>query len=177
MINQTSTLIVHTSWGRIHVTANAGRIIACDLPVTNNPPSAGVFIKKIERKTVQSADRSVFVAAEKFIRSLFSGKSARPPKVTIPEGTELQRTVWKKLYGMKWGEVISYGGLAAAVGRPRAARAIGQACGANPIPLFIPCHRVLGAHGALGGFSSGLAWKKILLEKEAIDLVTDGSLN
>ena len=67
-----------------------------------------------------------------------------------------------------YGQSRSYGEIARAVGHPRAARAVGQAVGANPLPLLIPCHRVLAARGGLGGFGGGLAWKRFLLELEGI---------
>jgi methylated-DNA-[protein]-cysteine S-methyltransferase len=67
-----------------------------------------------------------------------------------------------------FGTTRSYGEVAATVGSPRAARAVGQAVGSNPLPLLIPCHRVLAAHGRLGGFGGGLAWKRFLLELEGI---------
>lgn len=64
------------------------------------------------------------------------------------------------------GEMCSYGELAGALGQPGAARAVGGACGANPIPVLVPCHRVLAAHRKLGGFSGGLHWKRRLLARE-----------
>ena len=64
------------------------------------------------------------------------------------------------------GETITYGELAHRMGASHAARAVGSACGANPLPLFIPCHRVVAANGKLGGFSAGLGWKRFLLAKE-----------
>jgi O-6-methylguanine DNA methyltransferase len=67
------------------------------------------------------------------------------------------------------GQVWTYGELARHIGHPRAARAVGQACRANPLPLFIPCHRVTGANNTLGGFSCGPAWKVLLLKLEQIN--------
>jgi O-6-methylguanine DNA methyltransferase len=64
------------------------------------------------------------------------------------------------------GGTLSYGEIANRIGKPGGARAVGNACGANPLPLFIPCHRVVAAGGGLGGFSSGTAWKTLLLERE-----------
>jgi O-6-methylguanine DNA methyltransferase len=81
-------------------------------------------------------------------------------------GTEFQREVWGRIAKIPWGKTISYKELALSVGRPKAFRAVANACGANPLPLFIPCHRVLGTQD-LGGFSGGLALKKLLLLSEA----------
>lgn len=81
-------------------------------------------------------------------------------------GTEFQRQVWSAIAQIPWGRTITYKELAESVGKPKAFRAVANACGANPLPLFIPCHRVLGAHD-LGGFSAGLELKKILLLAEA----------
>ena len=74
--------------------------------------------------------------------------------------------VWTEMQKIQAGSAVTYGELAAAVGNPRAVRAVGQACGSNRMPLIIPCHRVLAASG-LGGFSLGLKWKRRLLELEA----------
>ena len=81
-------------------------------------------------------------------------------------GTEFQRVVWRELARIPYGAAVAYGELAARVGRPRAARAVGQAVGANPVPILIPCHRVLPASGGLGGFGPGLTWKQRLLALE-----------
>ncbi len=71
------------------------------------------------------------------------------------EGTEFQQAVWAELGRLGWGEAISYGSLAAAVGRPGSARAIGGAVGANPVPIIVGCHRVLAADGRITGYSGG----------------------
>jgi methylated-DNA-[protein]-cysteine S-methyltransferase len=83
------------------------------------------------------------------------------------EGTAFQRQVWERLRHIPFGRTIGYGDLAAAVGRPGAARAVGGAVGRNPIPLVVPCHRVIGHDGSLVGFASGLDRKRFLLELEA----------
>jgi AraC family transcriptional regulator of adaptative response/methylated-DNA-[protein]-cysteine methyltransferase len=82
-------------------------------------------------------------------------------------GTKFQQQVWKGLLGIPSGTTISYGTLAKRIKNPKAARAVGSACGANPVPLLVPCHRVIANDGGLGGFSSGLAVKKVLLKLEA----------
>ena len=83
-----------------------------------------------------------------------------------PSGTAFQQAVWAALREIPFGETRSYGQLAAAIGRPRAARAVGQANHRNPICIFIPCHRVIGADGALTGYAEGPARKRFLLALE-----------
>ncbi|HEY0859837.1 MAG TPA: methylated-DNA--[protein]-cysteine S-methyltransferase [Pseudoxanthomonas sp.] len=83
-----------------------------------------------------------------------------------PRGTDFQRTVWMTLAGIGYGETISYAQLAQRVGRPTAMRAVGAANGRNPLPIVLPCHRVIGADGALTGFGGGLPTKQFLLELE-----------
>ncbi len=96
-------------------------------------------------------------------------KSASPdavrPGIGKLEGTDFQKAVWKELQKIPRGQTRTYGEIAKAIGRPNAVRAVGAACGANPVPLFIPCHRVVAQNG-LGGFGAGLPWKKLLLELE-----------
>ena len=83
-----------------------------------------------------------------------------------PEGTPFQRTVWKLLCGIPYGETISYGELARPVGNTEASRAVGLANGSNPIPIVIPCHRVIGSDGKLTGYGGGLPIKEKLLALE-----------
>jgi AraC family transcriptional regulator of adaptative response/methylated-DNA-[protein]-cysteine methyltransferase len=84
------------------------------------------------------------------------------------EGTEFQRSVWQALQKIPAGTIVSYGELARRIGRPRAFRAVGRACGANPVPFLVPCHRVVAGSGGLGGFGLGLAVKRSLLEREGV---------
>ncbi|NCT71597.1 MAG: methylated-DNA--[protein]-cysteine S-methyltransferase [Xanthomonadaceae bacterium] len=83
-----------------------------------------------------------------------------------PRGTDFQRTVWMTLAGIGYGETISYAQLAQRVGKPTAMRAVGAANGRNPLPIVLPCHRVIGADGSLTGFGGGLPTKQFLLELE-----------
>jgi methylated-DNA-[protein]-cysteine S-methyltransferase len=83
-----------------------------------------------------------------------------------PRGTEFQRRVWESLTHIAYGETTSYGSLATKLGNPRGSRAVGLANGSNPIPIVIPCHRVIGADGSLTGFGGGLPIKAALLELE-----------
>ena len=81
-------------------------------------------------------------------------------------GSEFDRRVWAELRAVPYGTTISYGTLARRVGDPLAARAVGAANGRNPLPIVVPCHRVIGANGSLTGFGGGIATKKFLLEHE-----------
>src|SRR5204863_9235915 len=92
------------------------------------------------------------------------------PPLDLSAGTDFQRQVWQTLREIVLGETWSYAEVAKAIGKPKAVRAVGGACGANPIPVFVPCHRVLAANHTLGGFSSGLEWKRTLLGREGITL-------
>lgn len=89
-----------------------------------------------------------------------------------PHGTSYQQDVWREMTRIPWGATLSYGALARKLGS--VARAVGRACGANPIPIIIPCHRVLGADGALGGFSGGEGrpTKRFLLAVEGVSATT-----
>jgi len=81
-------------------------------------------------------------------------------------GTDFQKRVWKAMSRIPYGRTGTYGQVARQVGRPAAARAVGAACAANPLPLVVPCHRVVGRNNALTGFGGGLAWKQWLLDLE-----------
>jgi O-6-methylguanine DNA methyltransferase len=82
--------------------------------------------------------------------------------------TEFQQAVWRAMLKLGPGKTLSYGEIAGKIGNPRAVRAVGGACGANSIPVLVPCHRVLAANGRIGGFSSGLDWKRKLLAREGL---------
>lgn len=102
-----------------------------------------------------------------YLDAYFNGKK---PKVRVPAvltGTPFQLAVWSVLQDIPYGETCSYGEVARQVGKPAAARAVGAAVGQNPIPILIPCHRVVGASGALTGFGGGLGVKRTLLALEA----------
>jgi methylated-DNA-[protein]-cysteine S-methyltransferase len=99
----------------------------------------------------------------------FSGDvRAIDPLHADPSGTEFQRSVWAELRRIRPGTTISYSQLASRIGRPDAVRAVGTANGANPVPIVIPCHRVIGANGSLVGYGGGLEMKRWLLAHEGL---------
>jgi methylated-DNA-[protein]-cysteine S-methyltransferase len=100
--------------------------------------------------------------------NFFSGKKTNFKINFSTEGTKFQKQVWDAIYSIPYGETASYKEIAEMVGRPKAYRAVANACGRNQLPILIPCHRVVGSNG-IGGYSSGLVKKKKLMEIEGIE--------
>ena len=103
------------------------------------------------------------------LRQVLAGERPKGlPPLDWSGHTGFRQQVWRALLNLGPGETKTYAQIAASVGKPLASRATGGACGANPIPVLVPCHRVLAANGHLGGFSGGLDWKRRLLASEGI---------
>lgn len=114
----------------------------------------------------RGGDNDVLQAAEAQLHEYFAGARTHFELPMAPEGTPFQLSVWQELARIPYGATISYAELAQRVGNPTATRAVGAANGRNPLPIVLPCHRVIGAHGALTGFGGGLPVKHLLLELE-----------
>lgn len=110
----------------------------------------------------------LFRQVEAGLRAYFDGQTLLPDLPLQPKGTPFQRAVWQALLQIPPGESRSYGELAAQLGKPGSARAVGAAVGRNPVSILIPCHRVLGADGSLTGYAGGLERKKALLALEGL---------
>jgi O-6-methylguanine DNA methyltransferase len=104
------------------------------------------------------------------LKKILAGKKSKLPPLDWTGKTEFQKSVWRQMLKISAGKTKSYGEIALAIGKPKAVRAVGGACGANPVPVLVPCHRVLAANKKLGGFSGGLDWKRSLLKREGIKL-------
>ena len=115
-------------------------------------------------------DLPLFREAKRQLEAYFAGQRQAFSLPLNPDGTAFQRRVWQSLCDIPYGRVISYRELAAQVGSPRAFQAVGQANGRNPLPILIPCHRVVGSGGSLTGYAGGLENKIKLLELESADL-------
>jgi O-6-methylguanine DNA methyltransferase len=100
------------------------------------------------------------------IREYFEGRRKEFSVELDIQGTAFQMKVWKALALVRYGETESYAAIGRRIGRPAAARAVGAACGANPVPIIVPCHRIVGKDGSLTGFAGGMRMKKKLLELE-----------
>ena len=112
------------------------------------------------------ADTAVLRQCEEELTAYFAGKLRTFTVPLGPVGTPFQLSVWEALRQIPYGETRTYGEIAAAIGNPRACRAVGMANNRNPISILIPCHRVIGSGGALVGYGGGLEVKKFLLKLE-----------
>ena len=112
-------------------------------------------------------DDRLFAAHAAQLDAYFAGELRDFDLPLAPAGTAFQQAVWTALRRIPYGAVASYGRIAADIGRPTASRAVGAANGANPLPIIVPCHRVIGAAGALTGFGGGLETKRFMLDHEA----------
>jgi O-6-methylguanine DNA methyltransferase len=165
----------HHSIG-LPIPTRAGRFIArysekglarLDFPKVGRASSRAVKQNGGPANTVSRWHR----ATEAALKSILAGQTAKNlPPLDLSAGTEFQKNVWNALRKISIGQTKSYGEIARQIGKPRAVRAVGGACGANPIPVLVPCHRVLAANKKLGGFSGGLDWKRALLAREGIVL-------
>jgi len=106
------------------------------------------------------------VLAVEQLQAWFAGRLRQFDLPLVPRGTDFQQQVWSALRQIPWGTTASYGQIARAIGRPRACRAVGLANGRNPLPIVIPCHRVIGSSGSLVGYTGGLHIKQTLLSLE-----------
>ncbi|HUA23445.1 MAG TPA: methylated-DNA--[protein]-cysteine S-methyltransferase [Steroidobacteraceae bacterium] len=112
------------------------------------------------------ADATPFRPVIAQLGEYFAGERRRFDLPLAPRGTDFQRQVWRALTEIPYGKTVSYGELARRIGKPSAPRAVGLANGANPLPIIVPCHRVIGADGSLTGFGGGLPIKRRLLALE-----------
>lgn len=143
-----------------------------DLVVSGNDEFVTEVLLSVPgRKVTVSADRKGLrgpvVHAARQLDEYFAQKRTEFDLPLALFGTEFQERVWLTLAEIPYGETISYAELARWVGRPRAFRAVGQANGANPIPVILPCHRVIAADGTIGGYGGGLPVKRQLLALES----------
>lgn len=126
----------------------------------DNGTAAKISFKKMPRAIFNKG-------LQKWLDAYFKGGRPKFPFKAAPHGTPFQLAVWRAMAKIRFGHAQSYGQIAKAIGCPKAVRAVGSACGANPLPLLIPCHRVVASSG-LGGFSGGIEIKRRLLKIEGL---------
>ena len=128
------------------------------------PPEGGPYVR-FPKSDWQQRDND-FDDVVVQLREYFAGSRRHFDLPLAPEGTPFQRRVWSALLDIPYGQTISYGELASRIGQRSASRAVGLANGSNPLPIVIPCHRVIGSNGKLTGYGGGLAIKERLLTLE-----------
>lgn len=185
----TGTLIFDTSWGWMGIAASDRGIWAVILPLGTERSVQAAMRQRGLRRDGRSNPWNGAAPASAEVRStgnldvehlLVEGKDqltayleGRSRTLELPVdlscGTVFQRRVWRAIERIPYGRVRSYGWVAAKVGGRQYARAVGRALGANPVPIVIPCHRILAAGGALGGFTGGVRTKRRLLSLEGIE--------
>jgi O-6-methylguanine DNA methyltransferase len=135
-----------------------------------NFPVGRASSRAAKKEMISAKIRSWHRATETALKKILTGNKPKKFPPLDLTGTAFQKSVWNALRKISLGKTKSYGEIAMAIGKPKAVRAVGGACGANPVPVLVPCHRVLAANKKLGGFSGGLDWKRSLLAREGIKI-------
>ena len=158
--------VSETTWGPVFVAAADDCVIGCTLP--GRPHKA--FLKELQDilpdERFAKGSSPMLKEAFKQIKEYLTGKRMLFEVPIYIFGTDFQRKVWKALVEIPYGHTVSYADIAKKIKQPKAVRAVGTANGKNRAPMLVPCHRVVGADGALGGFSGGLDLKRKLLDLE-----------
>ncbi|MCF7811501.1 methylated-DNA--[protein]-cysteine S-methyltransferase [bacterium] len=150
--------------GRFRIFAKSGKLYRIELP------GSGDISEENSNVRIGSISNPVFIDVINYLNRYFKGERLFCDMKQIPDGSDFYKKVWKELVKVPFGKTISYGELASKAGSPRAARAVGSAMANNPIPILIPCHRVITPDGRLGGFGGGLDMKRWLLKHEGIEI-------
>ena len=158
--NQTvrNTLVMSSPVGKLTLVASSKGLVAID--VCNNTKQVVT--------TKDASAQEILIKTKKQLEQYFAGKRTSFDVALDLVGTEFQVKAWRALCRIPFGKTISYGRQAANIKKPKAFRAVGSANGKNPIPIIVPCHRVVASDGSLGGYSLGLKMKKQLLTLEGV---------
>jgi methylated-DNA-[protein]-cysteine S-methyltransferase len=152
--------------GALSLGALDGALIALALANESSETFALRLQKRYQRPAQEQAGEPAIAAAIEQLEAYFAGRSPRFDLPLWMHGTALELQVWRYLLTIPCGETRSYATVARELGRPLAARGVGRANARNPIPIIVPCHRLIGSNGALTGYSGGLAVKRWLIEHE-----------
>jgi len=161
----------NTEYGWIAAIKSPAGVFRVTLP----RPDERSAIDAVTRGMNASRDEAELEDVKRTLTNYFKSEHVEfsfPLDLKLEGHTDFQRDVWEATAEIPYGQLRSYGWIADHISRPGAARAVGQALGANPLPIIIPCHRVVRSDGSLGGFSGGLHWKERLIELEHAVFVT-----
>ncbi len=161
-------LLVKTDGGEFLARYSENGLAELDFPKTGR---ADLLVSQATLPRCHTKIRGWHRLTEAALKNLLAGRDAKKlPPLDWTGKTEFQTSVWRELLKIPAGKTKSYGEIAAAIGNLKAVRAVGGACGANPIPVLVPCHRILAANKKMGGFSGGLEWKRDLLSREGVKI-------
>jgi len=163
--------LLPTSWGWMGLAATKKGWRASTLPYPEPEEALRALARVLPQGALaEEASLALMPPWEEALKAYFAGERVdfREAPLDWEGATPFQRAVWAACRGIGYGEVLTYGELARRIGHPGAARAVGQALGANPLPILVPCHRVVGQGGQLVGFGGGLEWKARLLHLEGL---------
>ena len=162
----TRALIFKSSWGWMGLAESREGLDAIVLPQTSKVAVATALGKGASGFDGTSSSALLREARKQLTEYLAGSRTSFDLPLDLSRGTAFQQRVWKKLGAIPYGQLWSYRGLASRVGGVQYARAVGGAVGANPLPIMVPCHRVIAQDATIGGFSSGLPAKRRLLALE-----------
>ena len=147
--------------GRLEITGNGSAVTSLSIEKDGHLPL---------EEHHENSDAVLDAAAQQLLEYFAGARHDFDLPVAFTAGTDFQRSIWTKLVDLEWGEVVSYGELGLAAGRATAGRAVGGAVGANPVPIIVPCHRVLASNNRITGYSggNGIPTKAWLLAHEGI---------
>ncbi len=159
-------MIFHSPWGWMGIAESAKGIDAIVLP-KRSKRAVEFDLRAQSRGPLQLGASARLEAARGHLLDYLAGRrDTFDMPLDLSQGTSFQRKVWRALQRVPYGKLRSYRWIAARVGGPHYARAVGNAVGANPLPIVIPCHRIVAHDASLGGFSGGLSMKRKLLSLE-----------
>jgi methylated-DNA-[protein]-cysteine S-methyltransferase len=154
---QAAQRLLRTPVGVLRITASERGVTAIERVSRASVASRA----QVSPRAARHADTAV-----RQLREYFAGTRRKFAVSLDLDGTEFQQQAWAAMCGIRYGHTLSYAQQAKAIGKPKAVRAVGSANGANPVPIIVPCHRVIASDGSLGGYALGLAMKRYLLALE-----------
>ncbi len=151
-------LVIASPVGKLRLVASEKGLVAIDVRIHS----------KLDVTPQNASAQAILIKTKKQLEQYFAGKRTSFDVALDLVGTEFQMQAWRAMCRIPFGKTISYGQQARNIKRPKAFRAVGSANGKNPIPIIVPCHRVVASDGSLGGYSLGLKMKKQLLALEGV---------
>ncbi|MEO6033651.1 MAG: methylated-DNA--[protein]-cysteine S-methyltransferase [Verrucomicrobiota bacterium] len=157
-----ATLPIHTPEGTFLAHYSDKGLMQLDFPSGKKPLPAWAEVPGVRAKISRWHKLTT-----RSLKKALAGKAiSKSPPYDLDDSTDFQRNVWSALERIPIGETRTYGEVARLIGNAKAVRAVGRGCATNPIPILIPCHRLVAVRGKIGGFSGGLKWKESLLKRE-----------